>query len=258
MTLWTDSVVAITGASSGIGRAFALHVAARGARVAAFDRSAEGLDALRAELDDEDRLLAVAGDVTDADAATAFIEATVDRFGRLDILLNNAGITHIAPFDETPTERIERVLDVNVMGSIHTTRAAGPHLRASRGQVGVIGSVTSYSPLLYRTAYTASKHAVMGFFSSLRGEWAEHGIHVLIACPSFVRTDLQTHQQRYFTTSSEGALDPAHVARSLATGFERRRRLVLIGATARKAWWASRFFPRLYERIMLRRMTVSS
>lgn len=253
---WTDSVVAITGASSGIGRAFARHVLDRGARVAAFDLSAERLDDLRSEVGDDDRLLTMAGDVTDAQASTDFIEATVNRFGQLDVLLNNAGITHIAPFDETSTDRIERVLDVNVMGCIHTTRAAGPHLRASKGQVGVIGSVTSYSPLIYRTAYAASKHAVMGFFSSLRGEWADHGVHVLIACPSFVRTDLQTHQKRYFTTSTEGALDPARVARTLATGFERRRRLVLIGATARKSWWASRLFPRLYERIMLKRMSV--
>ena len=131
--------------------------------------------------------------MTDERACADAVERGVAQFGRLDVLVNNAGITHRSPFQATQTEVLRRVMDVNLFGAIHLTRAALPHLKRTRGLIVALSSVAGFTPLIARTGYSASKHALHGFFESLRTELAPDGVGVMMVCPSFIATGIDRH-----------------------------------------------------------------
>lgn len=254
--------VVVTGAAGGLGRSIALRFAAEGARIAALDRDTAELAAFAAHCARERfDCLPIACDVTDPAACSNAIAATAARFGRIDVLVANAGISQRSPFAQTRLEVIRRVVDVNFYGAVHCTQAALPHLLASRGVIVAISSVAGFAPLIGRTGYAASKHALQGFFASLRTELAPRGVGVTIACPSFVDTGIERHalgadgsparQPRRVT----GAMaSPDEVAHTVVEAARRRRPLALIGRTARLAWWVSRLAPSVYERMMAARL----
>lgn len=256
------AVAVVTGAASGLGRAIVQELAALGARAAALDRDRDGLETLAAEsAAGAPALLAIGCDVTDRAACERAIEQAAQHFGRIDLLVANAGISHHSPLARTAPEVIRRVVEVNFFGAVHCTQAALPHLQRSRGAIVVISSVAGFSPLLARTGYAASKHALHGFFDSLRAELAGQGVTVTIACPSFVTTAIDRHALD--GSGNEGVhakvtvgtpLAPRGVARRIVDAAALGRPRVLIGRTAHLAWWLSRLAPSLYERLMARRM----
>ncbi len=256
------ATVLVTGAGGGLGRATALAFAAEGARIVAADRDAAALTRLEADLTSRgSECLTAACDVTDADACARAVDAAVRRFGRLDVLVNNAGMSHRSAFAATGLEVIRRVMEVNFFGAVNCTKAALPHIEASRGLVIVVSSVAGYTPLIARTGYAASKHAVHGFFDSLRSELAPLGVDVMIACPSFIATNIGVNAiggdgqpVRHQQVTTGRPLAPQEAAALLLDGARAGRRLVLIGRTARQAWLLSRLAPGLYERIMARRL----
>ena len=259
---FAGATVVVSGAAGGLGRALARAFGRAGSRLVLLDLPGPALDGLAAELRQAGvEALAVACDVTDERACEAAAEAAVERFGRLDVLVNNAGITHRSPFEATATAVLRRVLEVNLFGAIHLTRAALPHLRQARGLVVVISSVAGYTPLIARTGYAASKHALHGLFESLRSELVPQRVEVMLACPSFVATGIDrkalgpdggpaTHPQVVVGRR----LDPDAVAARIVRGAALGRRLLLIGSTARVAWWLGRLAPGAYARLMARRL----
>ncbi len=259
---FAGATVVISGAASGLGRALTLRFGRAGARVVALDRDVDALERLRQESAAAGcEVLALPCDVTDEQACTAAIATAVQQLGRIDAVINNAGISHRSPFEATATTVLRRVMDVNLFGAIHLTRPALPALRQSRGLIVAISSVAGYTPLIARTGYAASKHAVHGFFESLRTEVAVDGIDVLLVCPSFIATGIDrnalgpdgravTHAQVVVGRP----LQPDAVAERIFRGCERSQRLLLIGRTARAAWWLSRLAPSVYERIMARKL----
>jgi len=259
---FAGATVLVTGAGGGLGRAIALRFAAAGASVVALDKDSAGVADVGAELH---RLgvahLALPCDITDAAACDRAVAATVERFGRLDVLVNNAGMSQRSGFAVTDLAVIRRVMDVNFFGAVHCTKAALPQLLASRGLVIAISSVAGYTPLIARTGYAASKHAMHGFFESLRTELAPQGVDVMMVCPSFIAThidrnalggDGQPVRHAQLTTGSR--LQPDAVAEQIFAAAQRGRRLLLAGRTARAAWWVSRLAPALYDRLMARRL----
>ncbi|QLD85874.1 SDR family oxidoreductase [Natronomonas halophila] len=189
MTL-EDTTAFVTGASQGLGRAIALQLADEGANVALAARS-DGIYETAAEFDDESRALPVETDVTDEESVASAIEETVEEFGGLDCLVNNAGIAGpTAPVEDVSVDEWEHTMDVNVTGILRCVKHASPHLRESdHGSVVNISSITGKRPLEGRTPYAASKMAVIGVTRTLAFELGEDDVTVNAICPGGVRGD---------------------------------------------------------------------
>ncbi len=252
-------VVAITGAAGGLGRALCHAFGRRGARVAALDRDEQGLAALARELKAAGVLAQVVTcDVTQLESCRAALASVTEG---IDVLVNNAGISHRSAFASTDPEVIRRVMEVNLFGALHCTHCALPALLARRGLVIAISSVAGFAPLVARTGYAASKHALHGLFDTLRAELAPQGVGVLIVCPSFIRTGIAAahlagdgQAARHPRAVAGDMLDPAEVAARIVDAAERGRRLLLVGRVAWTSYWVSRLAPALYARLMARRM----
>jgi len=253
-------VVVITGAAGGIGRALAARFAADGARVALLDRDAEALARTVAELTaaGHDALGQVC-DVRDAAACEAAVAAVQGSYGGIDVLVNNAGISHRSLLADTSPEVLRQVMDVNFFGAAHMTRAALASLRARKGVLVAISSVAGFAPLVGRTGYAASKHALHGFFDSLRAELAPDGVAVLLVCPSYTDTGIDRN-----ALAGSGAragtgkaivgklAKPEQVADAVFTAVGQRRRLLLPTPIGKASYLLSRLLPRVYERAMRR------
>lgn len=254
--------VVITGAAGGIGAALAREFVARGAGVALLDLEPDRLDPLARELADGGaEVLPIVCDVTSLADCRAAIERVVARFGAVDVLVANAGITHLGRFVDTDVEVIERVMDVNFFGAVNITKSAIASLVASRGQIVVMSSIAGIAPLATRTGYSASKHALHGLFESLRTELATDGVGVTIVCPSFVRTDIGDRalggdggRPTMARTQFGTPVEPRQLAELVVTAVERRRRLVLPFRDARRAALMVRWAPRWYDRLMVKRL----
>lgn len=257
-----DRVVLITGAAGGLGAALARHCSAAGASVAALDLDGTRAQALADALRERSGRPAFAGacDITDRVAAHDAVAAVVRELGRIDWLVNNAGISARCLARDAAPEVLERVMAVNFFGAAHVTAAALPSLAAQRGRIVVISSIAGFAPLVGRTAYAASKHALHGYFDSLRSELHAAGVGVTLACPAFIATGIERAAlgadgrpaNTVRATSGREAQPDAVAARIVADAL-RGRRLSLPSALSRTAWWLSRLAPALYERQMLRR-----
>jgi len=257
-----NKVVVITGASSGIGFALCKRFAAGGAKICLLDMDEKALKGAERELvDSRVDCLGVVCDVSSRDQCQDSILKVMDRYGGIDVLINNAGITQRGAFVDTRISVFEKVMGVNFFGSLYCTKAAIQTLIQRKGLIIVNESVAGLAPLLGRTGYSASKHALHGLFTSLRTEIRSSGAHVMIVCPGFVKTDLQTralggngqvtkHPQS--TVGSQGT--PEEAAEAIFTGAVKRKHLLVLTPVGKMSYWISRIFPILYERMMARQL----
>lgn len=185
-------VALVTGASSGIGRATALRLAGLGARLALASRSADALDEVASQAcGQQAEALTVPTDVTDPDQCLRAVTATVERFGRLDLLICSAGVSMRTRFETTELAAMERVMRVNFFGTLYTTYHALPHVKATKGSLVAISSLAGKRGTPTFAVYGASKFAVQGLYESLRVELAPDGVHVGIVSPGHVGTPLR-------------------------------------------------------------------
>ena len=254
-----DKVAVVTGAAGGLGRAIAARFAAAGARVALLDRDAAAVEAAAAGLGQA--ALGLACDVADAAQCERALSRAAAALGPVHVLVNNAGISHRSGFAATDPAVIRRVMEVNFFGAVNCTRAALDDLARTRGLIVTVSSVAGFSPLIARTGYAASKHALHGFFDSLRTEVAGRGIDVMLVCPAFVATGIERNALagdgapvRHAQQVVGARAAPEAVAEEIYLAARRGRRLLLHGRTAVLAWWVSRFAPALYARVMARRL----
>ncbi|HSR94609.1 MAG TPA: SDR family NAD(P)-dependent oxidoreductase [Solirubrobacterales bacterium] len=202
MTNSLDGTVAlITGASSGIGEATARALAAEGAKVAVAARRLERLERLAAEIGGHGHTaLAIQSDITDQEQAIAAVDRTVDELGRLDIVVNNAGVMLLGPIEDAPTEEWDRMIDLNLKGLINTTHAALPHLLwaaedSQRGCADVV-NISSVAGRVARSGsgvYNLTKHGVGAFSESFRQEFAGRKVRSTLIEPGAVETELTDH-----------------------------------------------------------------
>jgi len=193
-TALNGKVALVTGASSGIGEATARALAADGAHVAIAARRNDRLAALRDELESAGaQVLTLELDVTNEGAARAAVQSTVDKFGALDIVVNNAGVMLLGPVENADTTDWTRMINTNVLGLMYLTHAALPHLLASQGTVVQISSVAGRVARSGSAVYNASKHAVNAFSEGLRQEVTGRGVRVVLIEPGMVATELREH-----------------------------------------------------------------
>ena len=257
------TTVLITGAAGGIGRAMAKRWYQRhGAQLVLLDFEPDSLAEAEAELTALGAdVLAVESDVTSAEQVQAAVDAAVDRFGGIDVVVANAGTVHRSRFSETDLDVYRKVMDVNFFGSLYTAKAALPALKKSKGVIVVTSSIAGVAPLYGRTGYAASKHALHGLFESARTELAEEGVRVMIVCPTFTRSPFE---QRAMGADGEKAgtkrsmtgkiAEPEDVADAVIDGVAAGKKLLVLSATGKLAYYLSRLAPGYYARAMVERL----
>ncbi len=259
---FANKVIVVTGAASGIGAAICRRFAGEGARLGLLDMDAPGLNATVDELKAAGAdALGILCDVAQEDQCHSAIAEIIRHHGGIDVLVNNAGITQRSAFVDTRTRVYRRVMDVNFFGSLCCTKAAIGSLLERKGLIIVIESLAGVSPLLGRTGYCASKHALHGFFTSLRAEIRNSGVGVMLVCPGFVETNLQTRAlggDGRVTTHPQSMVGKATSAEKVAAavykGALRRKPLLILTPVGKLTYWLSRFVPVIYERLMARQL----
>jgi NAD(P)-dependent dehydrogenase (short-subunit alcohol dehydrogenase family) len=260
--MFSGKVVVVTGAASGIGLAICKRFGRAGARIALLDMDEEGLRRQAKSLQETGvEAAAFHCDISREEECRSSIQSVIDLYGGIDILVNNAGITQRGAFIHTKTEVYHKVMAINFFGALYCTQAALTSLLERKGSIVVISSHAGYAPLLGRTGYSASKHALHGLFETLRTEVKDQGVHVMMVCPGFTRTNLQDRalggngEVTRHPQSKVGREDtPEHVAEKVFRGIIRRKRLLVLTPVGKTTYWLSRLAPGLYERIMAKQL----
>ncbi len=256
-----DKVVIITGASSGIGRELAHQLAAQGAWLSLAARRLELLEAAAEECRAlGGKAIAVHTDVSLEADCDALVRRTVEEFGRIDVLVNNAGITMWARFDEIrDLKPFERIMLVNYLGSLYCTHYALPWLKQSKGLIVGISSLTGKAGVPTRSAYAASKHAMVGFFDSLRIELESFGVDVTMIYPGFVSSNVRNvalgpdGKPLEKSPVQESQVMPVETcARLIVRAIQRRRREEVMTLRGKLGQWLKLIAPRLVDRIASR------
>ncbi len=261
-TNFSNKVVVITGATGGMGRALCWRFGRAGAKLGLLDVQRETLAIFAKELHHAGiQVHGCACEVTDEQACHAAMQSVFARFGRIDVLINNAGITQRSAFAQTQSEVFRRVMEVNFFGALYCTQAALPALVQSKGTIIVMSSIAGFSPLFGRSGYSASKHALHGLFESLRTEMREHGVRVMMVCPGFTATGIERNalggdgRPTLRPRSTTGRIaTPAEVAEAIYRAAQKQKRLLVLSRVGKLAYWVSRFMPALYERMMSKRL----
>ncbi len=250
-----NRAVLVTGASQGIGREIALQLARHGARVGLMARSRSDLEATAAACRTEGaQALILPGDVgSETDCAAAVRSACAD-FGSLDMLIANAGISMLSAFEDLDElEPLERVMRVNYFGAVYCTRHALPHLIASRGRIVAVSSLSGLTGVPTRTGYAASKHAMRGFFDSLRIELRRHGVSVTVAYPGFVDTGIRERAVGDGLGRGSGRIMTAsECANRILGAAAQRRRETVMTRKGKLGPWLKLVAPDLVDRIAAR------
>ena len=249
-------VVIITGASSGIGKALAKEFIFRGAKLSLAARRIDQLEELRVELGSAD-IICTKTDVSKESDCKKLINNTLEKFGRIDILINNAGISMRALFNDMELEVMHRVMDVNFYGTVYCTKFALPYLLDSNGSLVGIISIAGYVGLPGRTAYSASKFAIRGFLDTIRIEHLNSGLHVLVAAPGFTASEVRksaltadgTTQGE--TPRNEGSMMSAETcAYLIAEAIRKRKRtLILTFLEGKLSVFLGKIFPSLLDKL---------
>ncbi|HXS52568.1 MAG TPA: SDR family oxidoreductase [Usitatibacter sp.] len=256
-----DNVVIITGASKGIGAELARQLAAKGAKLVLAARGAAELEAVAEECRKAGApVVTVRADVAEARDCQAVVAGAVLAFGRVDTLVNNAGMSMWARFEEiADVSVLERIMRVNYMGAVYCTSHALRYLRESHGRIVGISSLAGRTGVPTRTGYAASKHAMTGFFDSLRIELAGSGVTVTMVYPGFVATGIRENatgpdgKPIGVSPVREGEVMSAEdCARRIVRAIERREREVVMTARGRMGLWLKLVAPGLVDRIARR------
>jgi short-subunit dehydrogenase len=187
-----NQVVIITGASSGIGKALAFEFGRQGATVIITGRNQTNLNEAASELQAADiQHHAIVCDSSSEEQTRKMIQEVVDRYGKIDLLINNAGISMRSMFETIDLHVLKQVMDINFWGTVYACHAALPYLKQSKGGIIGISSIAGYRGLPVRTGYSASKFAMNGFLEALRTELIGTGVHVLTACPGFTASNIR-------------------------------------------------------------------
>jgi len=251
-----DKVVIITGATSGIGKACAEVFGKAGAKVVFTGRNSERLERVGGRLTSLGiEHTGYIMDVSDENENKRVIEETIDKYGRIDVLINNAGISMRALFDESNLDVFRKVMDINFYGTVYATKYALPHIKSSKGSIVGVSSINGHRGTPGRTAYSASKYAMEGFFEALRTEVMNQGVHVMVVSPGFTGTNIRNAalnkdgQSQGESPRDEGKMmTPEAVARKILHGLKRKKRDMVLTTQGKLVVILNKWFPGWMDR----------
>jgi short-subunit dehydrogenase len=256
MYFFNDKVVVVTGGSDGIGRALVHALLQQGAKVSTCARNYDKLYQLKTNYPDKPFIIHTA-DVSKEVDCENFINETVKTFGTIDILINNAGISMRALFEETGLDTLRRVMDINFWGTVYCTRYALPYIKQQKGTVVGISSVAGYRGLPGRTGYNASKFAVHGFLEALRTELLYTGVNVMWVCPGFTTSNIRNAAltkdgvPQGFTTLDEGHLMTAEECAQLTIkAIAKHNRTLVYTWGDKRTILMNKLFPKLADKLV--------
>ena len=220
-------------------------------------RNMEKLNQLRDTLPNAEIHTVVSLDLTDLSKVDAVVSSVIDRVGRVDVLVNNGGISQRSLVGETPIEVDRKIMEVNFFGAVGLTKALLPALRETHGQIIVISSISGKFGFFLRSAYAASKHALHGFFESLALEEEAHGIDVTIVCPGKINTPIsisalnaQGERHNKMDHNLETGMSAEECARQIVRAARKNKPEVLIGNKEILAVYLKRFVPSIFRKII--------
>ncbi|MCK5765852.1 MAG: SDR family oxidoreductase [Bacteroidales bacterium] len=257
-----DKAVVITGASSGIGKALAMEFAGMGAKIVMAARNEERLNEAMSEVKGLGaEVVGLPTDVAKEEDCKNLIDKAVSTFGRIDIMINNAGISMRAIFEDTELDVIRQLMDVNFWGTVYCTKYALPHLLESKGSLVGISSIAGYKGLPGRTGYSSSKFAMHGFLETLRIENMKKGLHVLIACPGFTASNIRNTalnekgEVQGESPRDEGKMMSAEeVARHIARAIAKRKDRLTLTFQGKLTVFLNKFFPKFMDKQVYKHM----
>ncbi len=259
-----DKVIWITGASSGIGEGLAYAFARRGARLILSSRNQHELEKVKNSCEPGTEILVLPLDVASFDIIPETAKKAIQHFGRIDLLINNAGISQRALIKETTFETEKKIIEVNYLGTVAVTKAVLPAmLEQQSGHIVTISSVMGKFGAPWRSAYSASKHALQGWFDSLRAEVAKDNIKVTIICPGYVRTNVTINalkgdgsKNNRMAGRTDKGLSPEAFAKKAIRAIAREKEEAWIGGWELSAIYAKLYFPRILS-YFVKRITLS-
>lgn len=265
---YKDKVIIVTGASSGIGLASATRFASLGAKVVLAARSIDKLEKIAEEINEKfnsqqstSKVLCIKTDVTKEEDCKNLVEQTIKHFGKIDVLVNNAGISMRAVFKDMDLNVMRSLMDTNFWGTVYCTKYALPYLLETKGSVVGVISTAGYVGLPARTAYSASKFAVRGFLETLRIEHLYDDLHVMIFAPGFTTSNIRNvaltadgSPQGETPRKEERMMSAERVAKIMARGIFRRKTHMVLTPLGKATLFANRRLPRVTDKMEYRMM----
>ena len=262
---FSNKIVWITGASSGIGKALAIELSHQNAKIILSSRKKEDLELVKKACKNLDVVKIITLDLEDYSNLQNVADKAISAFGRIDILVNNGGISQRSLAKDTQITVDKRLMDINYLGTIGLSKAILPHfINNKNGQFVVTTSIVGVIGTPLRSSYAASKHALHGFFDSFRAENHQHNISVTLVCPGFVNTNVSKNAltgdgspQEKMDTATANGIQPERFAKLMAKAIRKRKEEVYIaGAKEKLGVYTKRYFPKLLS-VMIRKLSVT-
>jgi short-subunit dehydrogenase len=252
---FTDKVVVITGGTDGIGRALVESMLQLGAKVSTCARNQDKLYDLQVAYSNK-LLHTILADVSNFADCTNFIQSTIDTFGGIDILINNAGVSMRALMEDTDVSVIKKVMDINFYGTLYCSKLALASIIERKGTIVGISSIAGYRGLPGRSGYSASKFAVIGWLEALRTEMMDHGVNVMWVAPGFTSSNIRNAAlDNVGNAQGESPLDEGKLMSSetcaghIIRAIEKKKRTLVLTFTGKRAVFMNKFFPKLTDRL---------
>jgi len=258
-----NKVVIVTGASSGIGKAIAYQMAKEGSKIVLASRNIEELKKISLEWENQGlNITYIQTDVTKEEDCKKLITETVEKHQTIDILINNAGISMRAIFEDVDLQVIEKVMAVNFWGCVYCTKYALPYLLKSKGSLVGISSIAGYKGLPGRSGYSASKFAMHALLEVIRIENLKRNLHVMIACPGFTSSNIRKtalakdgSQQGETPRNEDKMMQPDIVAKKIVKGIKKRKKSIVMTKEGVLTVWLNKFFPYFTDKLVYNHMS---
>lgn len=262
---FSNKIVWITGASSGIGKSLAIELSHQNAKIIISSRKKEDLELVRKACKNDYDVKIIPLDLEDYSNLEPKVEEAIAAFGHIDILVNNGGISQRSFAKDTEIAVDKRLMDINYLGTVGLSKALLPHfIKNKKGQFVVTTSIVGKIGTPLRSSYAASKHALHGFFDSLRAEQHQNNISVTLICPGFVNTNISKNAltgngapQEKMDAATANGIQPERFAKLMAKAIRKKKEEVYIaGAKEKLGVYTKRFFPKIVS-VMIRKLSVT-